>query len=81
MTDRSTREPVADPDAVARALSDAPDWITPELLEKTLRTWQPYYEEPLIPEDALEIISSVGRLLDVLSGDSHETVCRSGTRK
>lgn len=81
MTNRPTKEPVADPDAVARALSGAPDWVTPELLEKTLRTWQPFYEEPLIAEDALEMIMGVGRLLDVISGDSHETVCRPGTRK
>ena len=79
MTSRTFSKLVADPKAVAHALSDAPDWITPELIEKTLRTWQPYYDEPLIPEDALEIISSVGRLFDVLSGDSNETVCRSGT--
>lgn len=81
MSDRSTRAPLADPKAVANALSGAPDWITPELIEKTLLTWQPFYEERLIPEDALEIILSAGRLLEVLSGESHETVCRTRTRK
>ena len=45
----------------------APAWITSELVEKTIRVWQPYYADPLTPEDALAIILNVGRLFDVLS--------------
>lgn len=41
-------------------------WITPELIEETLQTWQPYYNEPLSEADAVEILQSVGRLLDCL---------------
>jgi hypothetical protein len=45
----------------------APDWITPELVEATIRTWQPYYAEVLSPEEAVTMIVSVGRLFDALS--------------
>lgn len=81
MKHQATKDRTGDPDAVDRALSESPDWITRELVEETLRIWQPFYKEPLIPNDALEILSGVGRLLEVLSsGDSHETVRRSGSR-
>ena len=45
----------------------APDWITPELIEETIRVWQPYYEATLTPEDAVTMIIDVGRLFDALS--------------
>jgi hypothetical protein len=45
----------------------APTWITPELIEHTLRVWQPYYANPLTTEDALAIIQNVGRLFEVVS--------------
>lgn len=44
-----------------------PDWITAELIEKTIRVWQPYYPHLLTPEEAVTMIQNVGRLLDVLS--------------
>ena len=47
----------------------APAWITPELITVTLDTWQPYYPECLTVTDAVEILHTVGRLLDCL-GDS-----------
>lgn len=82
MKRNATEERMSDRDAVEHALSEAPDWITAELVEETLRVWQPFYEEQLIPADALEIITGVGRLLEVFSvGDSHETVRRSSSRK
>jgi hypothetical protein len=57
----------------------APSWVTPELIEHTLRVWQPFYQDQLIPEDALEIILNIGCLVDVLSsGGRHETVRRPG---
>lgn len=46
-----------------------PLWITPELINLTIRTWQPYYRSPLSPEDAVTMILNVGRLYEVLSGD------------
>ena len=57
----------------------APQWVTVELIEHTIRVWQPFYSDQLIPDDALEIIMSVGRIVDVLSGGDHETVHRPGT--
>jgi len=39
---------------------------TPELVELTLKTWQPYYKEPLTIDDAIGMIRSVGLMFDVL---------------
>ena len=44
-----------------------PDWITPELVEATIRVWQPYYEALLTPEEACKMLLYVGRLYQVLS--------------
>jgi len=51
----------------AEVPSGAPDWVTAELLEEAIEVWQPYYEEDLTVEDALEITLNVGRLADVIS--------------
>jgi hypothetical protein len=60
------------PSDPARAVvpSGAPAWITPELVARTLKVWQPYYTFALSPEDAVAIILGVARLFDVLAGDS-----------
>ena len=47
--------------------SGAASWVTPELIEQTVRVWQPYYKEPLTPEDALAIIQSASQLYNALS--------------
>ncbi|MGC8642330.1 MAG: hypothetical protein ACP5XB_20910 [Isosphaeraceae bacterium] len=47
-----------------------PEWITPELIERTIEVWQPYYEEVLTPEEAVTMIQSVGRLYLALSSES-----------
>lgn len=48
---------------------DSPEWITPQLIESTLRVWQPFYgEAQLSPADAVQILVGTGRLLAVLSG-------------
>ncbi|MDP1795969.1 MAG: hypothetical protein Q8K78_00735 [Planctomycetaceae bacterium] len=60
--------------------ADAPAWITPELITSTLETWQPYYEDPLTPDDACAMILAASELLGVLSRGTHrETVRRVGT--
>ncbi len=51
-------------DCVAIAV---PDWLSDELLRKTLEVWQPFYDDPLTEEDAKYIILSVGRLIDIVS--------------
>ena len=43
-----------------------PAWISSELIEDTIRVWQPYYDRPLGVEDAIEILRGVDRLIDVL---------------
>ena len=47
-----------------------PDWITAELIEQTIRVWQPYYQAVLTPEEAVIMIQSVGRLYQALSSGS-----------
>lgn len=47
-----------------------PDWITAELIEKTIRVWQPYYADLLSPEDAVTMVLTVGRLYQALSSGS-----------
>lgn len=45
-----------------------PAWITPELVQLTLTTWQPFYEARLSVADAVRILVGTGRLFGVLSG-------------
>jgi hypothetical protein len=47
-----------------------PDWITPQLIDETIRVWQPYYAEILSPEEAITMIRNVGRLYQALSSGS-----------
>lgn len=75
---RERRFQTAEPAAV-RVPTGAPTWITAELIEHTIRIWQPFYEHRLISEQAVEIIMSAGRMVDLLSsGDDHEAVRRTG---
>ena len=41
-------------------------WITVQLIELTLRVWQPYYKAQLTPDEAVPMILGVGRLYEVL---------------
>jgi len=67
---RRNRQPDCQTPKEAERLSlpaGTPDWITPELVEATIRTWQPYYKTPLTIDDAIEIIRNAGLLFDALS--------------
>jgi hypothetical protein len=44
----------------------APAWITPALIASTLDVWQPHFAKPLTTADAIDILSDVGRLMDIL---------------
>jgi hypothetical protein len=44
-----------------------PDWITTELVEQTIRVWQPYYQALVTPEEAVTMILHAGRLFQALS--------------
>jgi hypothetical protein len=72
--DCQTRE-----DAKSIVPAGTPDWITAELIEKTILAWQPYYEAVVTPEEAVTMIMNAGRLIQALSsGCRHETVRRTG---
>lgn len=45
----------------------APAWVTPELIQHTLRVWQQFYEHPLTTQDALTMILSTGRIVEALA--------------
>ena len=45
-----------------------PQWITPELLTRTLRVWQPMYDRPLTVLEAVEIVRNMGTLLEIVTG-------------
>lgn len=43
-----------------------PAWITPELVERTIAVWQPYYAGTLSTDDAIEILRNCERLFAAL---------------
>lgn len=61
---RSRRKPPRDGITVP---GGAPAWITPALIRETLATWQPFYRDSMTVDDAVRILTSVGRLFEVLS--------------
>ncbi len=69
MSRRNRQPDCQKPEEAARLVLPAgtPAWITPELIEATVRTWQPYYEAPLSTDDAIEIIRNAGLLFQALS--------------
>ena len=46
--------------------SDLPDWVSDDLLQKTIEIWQPYYPNQLTRDDAIAIINNVGGVIDCL---------------
>lgn len=66
---RSNRQPDCRTREDAKSIVPAgsPDWITAELIEKTIQVWQPYYKATLTPEEAVTMIQTVGRLYQALS--------------
>lgn len=44
-----------------------PAWITPQLIDLTLRVWQPFYHVQLAAQDAVQILLNAGRLFSVLA--------------
>lgn len=66
-----------------RVPAGAPLWVTPELIAHTIRVWQPFYADRLIPEDALEIIMGADRMFDfVVRGCKNEEIrCSSQSQQ
>jgi hypothetical protein len=54
-------------DAKCIVPAGTPDWITAELIEQTIRVWQPYYQAIVTPEEAVTMIQTAGRLFQALS--------------
>lgn len=54
--------------------SNAPPWASQELIESTLRVWQPYYSVALTLDDAKQILFSVGRMIDLLGESTDESL-------
>jgi len=55
-----------------------PSWISAELVEHTLRVWQPRYEATLSPEDAIGILVGAARLMNALSVEPSPKASQSG---
>jgi hypothetical protein len=52
---------------VVEVPAGAPRWVMVELIEQTIRVWQPYYANPLTVDDALAIMLAAVRLMESLS--------------
>ena len=77
---KSLKHRNADPASVRIVVpAGAPSWVTEELIELTLKTWQPFYSRQLIETDALEMITGVDQLFGMMSGNkSNETIRGTG---
>lgn len=49
-----------------------PAWISEELIQETLTAWQPYYRQVLSDADAIGILRTMGRLVDVLESGNEK---------
>lgn len=47
-----------------------PSWITAAMIAETIAVWSPYYGHELTTAEAIEILMSVGRLIDTLQDSS-----------
>lgn len=43
-----------------------PPWISADLIDHTIRVWEPHYGQPLTREEAVEILVAVGNLAEAL---------------
>lgn len=53
--------------AHACAQPATPAWITPQLVDLTIKTLQPFYRDSITAQEASTILQSLGRLFGVLS--------------
>ena len=58
-----------EPRRVQPTTESAPAWVTQELIEQTIRVFQPIYG-PLTTADAIEIIYNAGRLIEIVQRSS-----------
>ena len=59
--------------------SGLPAWISTGLIEQTQRVWGRFYGRPLSIDEAVEILTSTGRLLDALArpGNSLQSTAKT----
>ena len=69
MSERSDQPRISPASAVALP-SGTPAWVTPTLLESTIRLWSRRFGAPVSSADAIGILVRVGHLLDVLAPPS-----------
>jgi hypothetical protein len=50
----------------AEGPSKAPSWVRPELIDETIRTWQPLASDQLTPTDAVSILANTAELFDAV---------------
>ena len=67
MTQKNSRQQPQQPGESIVVPAGAPSWITSELIQQTLRVFQPRYKTPLTLEDAVAMLLNVGRLFGELS--------------
>ena len=54
------------PEQAAPRGLEHPAWVTQDLIQTTLRVWQPYYDAALSRQDAIAIILAASQLVDAL---------------
>jgi len=68
MARRSRKSDCQPPKEAHRPILPAgtPTWISAELVEMTLKTWQPYYRKLLTIDDAIGIIRDTSLIFQIL---------------
>jgi hypothetical protein len=69
---------VETPYTYLKAPDGIPTWITEEIIFQTIRVWQPYYDEKVSEQDAVEILMAFSRLLDIIATEAVEV--KRGTK-
>jgi hypothetical protein len=58
----------------------SPAWITADLVDYTIRVWQPFYKQPVTVDEAIAIIEGAGRLLRILAREDRVEGVADGQR-
>jgi hypothetical protein len=61
---------IAFPNNREQAKPALPAWVDELLMAETRAVWEPVYGQPLTDDEVLEILLSVGRLIDALPEQS-----------
>jgi hypothetical protein len=61
---------IAFPDNLAESKQVCPPWVDDALIAETRAVWEPIYGHGLTDSEVLEILLSVGRLIDAIQEQS-----------